>query len=170
MSWRFLHVRREVFRASFNWGTLFMMDAAGGWDKLCYTYELPWRADARGRSKTNASRIELGTYEMHVRDDGPKGWRLELRRTGHRTNIQIHRAHQSMFIQGCILPVHFSWHTANAPQPGDQVIKTKSKELMNKIKTRYEKLAAAGTGRPTVEISATLPPMLHVSQRATATA
>ncbi|MEN6426753.1 MAG: DUF5675 family protein [Phycisphaerales bacterium] len=170
MSWRFLHVRREVFHGSFNWGTLFMRDAAAGWDELCYTYELPWRADERGRSMNNVSRIELGTYEMQVRDDGPKGWRLELLGTGHRAHIQIHRAHQSMYIEGCILPVHFSWDTANAPQRGDQLIKTRSMEIMGKIKTRYENLATANTGRPTVEISAHLPPLLPARFQTTAPA
>jgi hypothetical protein len=40
------------------------------------------------------SKIREGTYLLEVRTDGLKGWRLELKGTGHRRNIQVHRAHR----------------------------------------------------------------------------
>jgi hypothetical protein len=88
----------------------------------------------------NLSRIKIGTYDLKPRIDGPKGWRLELNNTGHRKNIQIHRAHSSMFIQGCILPLSFNNLSENKLTKGDPVIQTQSVGLMNKIKLRYEAL------------------------------
>lgn len=103
---------------------------------------------------------------MHVRSDGPKGWRLELLNTGHRQNIQVHRAHKSMYIEGCILPVDFI-DFRNAPstgigpievlQKGEPKIERRSIALMKKIRERYELLKADERGNPTITICALLP-------------
>ena len=166
MSWPFLHVRRRGFRDDDNWGTLFIVDDAGAWQKLCHTYELPYLEDALGRSKSKVSRIAESEYELKVRTDGTKGWRLELLRTNHRKNVQVHRAHKSMYIEGCLVPVDFE-DFKNTPESGigpvetlkkgDAKIQSRSIALMGTIKARYEELRAGKQGRPTILISATLP-------------
>lgn len=65
---------------------------------LCHTLELPWRDNDKGKSC-----IPPGTYPAFVRTDGPKGWRLELRNTQDRKNIQIHVGNTPNQIEGCIL-------------------------------------------------------------------
>ncbi len=133
---------------------------------LCYSYELPWIeyqvGTLKGKSKNNKSRVKLGNYELLPRKDGPKGWRLELQGTGHRTNIQIHRAHRSLFIQGCILPVHFN-RDSNIKK-NNQLIQTKSIELMNKIKKRFEDLETENQGNALLCISAMLPAKVTIRE------
>lgn len=164
MSWEFLHVQRMTFQGSDNWGVMFMSTLSGQWEKLCYTYELPWKTfesgAAKGRSKNGESRIKIGTFEMLPRSDGPKGWRLELQNTGHRRNIQIHRAHKSMYIEGCILPVHFNNFTDTQISKGDAIIQTQSVALMQQIKARYDQLSAQSSGNASLAISALLPAMI----------
>jgi hypothetical protein len=165
-TWAFLHVRRRGFRDQDNWGTLFIVDGAGSWQRLCHTYELPWLADATGQSKSRVSRVVEGEYKLQVRTDGAKGWRLELLNTHHRANIQVHRAHRSMYIQGCILPVDFV-DFKNEPEggigpieqlkKGEQKIQERSIALMKQIRTRYELLSKNRKGGPTIQISAVLP-------------
>lgn len=178
MSWEFLHVRRRTFQSSDNFGTMFMVNAAGEWEKLCYTFERPWFEDEHGRSqatyvqtstkkKVPGSRIREGTYELVERSDGPKGWRLELKNTEHRTNIQIHRAHKSLYIEGCILPVSFLDFREFADdgtllrrlKRGDQTITSASVKLMGLIRARYQELKAtrAADDCATLVISAFLP-------------
>ena len=163
MSWPFLHVQRRTFASSDNWGVMYMITSAGDWERLCYSYELAWKPDASGNSKSNVSRIKLGEYELEPRSDGPKGWRLQLRDTGPRTYIQIHRAHKSMYIKGCILPVHFNDFQEAGLKKGDSAIQTHSVALMRQIKTRYDALKRGKSGRPTVLISALLPAMAPVA-------
>ena len=100
------------------------------------------------------SLIKIGVYDLKPRSDGPKGWRLELQNTGHRSNIQVHRAHKSMFIEGCILPVHFYEFSASGLQKGDPEIQSKSVELMNKIKIRYDLLNPTKQGNAQIIIAA----------------
>jgi len=113
-----------------------------------------------GRSRNNLSRIRLGSYELMPRTDGPKGWRLELQNTGHRSNIQIHRAHRSMYIEGCILPVHFNARSDDFLQKGAAMIQTQSVALMSMIQSRYESLSSQFSGNPALTIAATLPAQL----------
>lgn len=166
MSWEFIFIKRQVYQGNNNWGDMYIKTASDTWEKFCYTYELPWVTFKNGvhvnKSKTNISRIKIGTYDLKTRNDGPKGWRLELQNTGHRTNIQIHRAHSSMFIQGCILPLNFNNYSINKLEKGDPLIQTKSINLMNSIKSRYETLKVGKTGNPTVQIAATLPAIYKV--------
>lgn len=159
--WKFLHVMRKVFQGSNNWGYLFIVDENDKWEKLCYTYELPWIEDKKGRSKKGRSRINIGEYELKTRSDGKRGWRLQLKDTGHRTFIQVHRAHKSMYIEGCILPVHFSDLESAGLSKGDKEIQNKSKNLMETIRKRYKLLKKKKEGNPTIEFSAILPPKLE---------
>ncbi len=161
MAWPFLHVQRDCFQSPTpSWGTLFMIDSKGKWNRFSYSYELPWHADAHGHSKSKISCIEIGTYELIVRTDGNKGWRLELQGTGHRVNIQVHRAHKSMYIEGCILPVHVHNLKDAGLKVGDKIIQTQSVALVKQIRERYEELAPLNKGNPTICISALLPPMI----------
>jgi hypothetical protein len=156
----------------------------GDWEKLCYTYELPWKEDSHGESLKKKSRVVEGTYEMRVRTDGAKGWRLELLGTGHRENIQVHRSHKSMYIEGCILPVHFNDFNAADDsglvpvkiKKGDMTIQNHSVALMEKIKERFNVLSAPGLigmpnllrkGSPEVTISALLPPYYPIKLKST---
>lgn len=166
MAWEFLHMVRREFRGDSHWGEMCMKSADNKkWGWLCYTYELPWKADAAGRSINDHSRIEMGTYELVVRMDGDlrpegKGWRLELLNTRHRHNVQIHRSARSMFIEGCILPIHFNTFQGSAIKKGDEIIRTQSIALMDKIQSRYVNLSMksnAAAGRATLTIAETLP-------------
>jgi len=168
MGWPFLYLVRELYHGSNPWGTLFTAEYALGnrlpaWEKLCYTYELPWKADQKGKSITGKSRIDIGIYEMDLRGDGPKGWRLELIGTEPRKHIQLHRAHKSMYIEGCILPVNAMQF---APFPfgleKDELTQFFSETLMDVIRMRYERLARTQTGNPTIEIAAKLPALLEL--------
>jgi hypothetical protein len=70
--------------------------------EFAHTLELPWKSDVG-----HISSIPAGRYLGSVRTDGTLGWRIELRGTGHRTNIQIHtgsRVANTSNIEGCILP------------------------------------------------------------------
>ena len=145
-----------------------MKTAAKKWEWLCYTYELPWKVDAAGKSIKKLSRIKMGIYELMIRTDGPKrtalppgkGWRLELQGTGHRTNVQIHRAAPNLYIEGCILPVHSnSFNIAAVKSTGSMPIQTQSTALMDKIQVRLINLLGSGTatGSPTLTIAETLP-------------
>lgn len=166
MSWDFIHVVRRTFQGDDNWGEMFIQNAQGQWEKLCFTYELPWETFNAGphigKSKNNVSRVKIGGYNLKPRTDGPKGWRLELQNTGHRTNIQIHRAHKSMFIQGCMLPVSFNNLSTDALKKGDPLIQIQSTTLMTKIKNRYATLKTGKTGDATLNISATLPAKANI--------
>jgi hypothetical protein len=165
MEWPFLFVLRRGFRDADQWGTLYIRNG-DAWEKLSSTYELPWGEDLQGRSASGVSRIKEGVYKLHVREDGPKGWRLELEGTGHRENIQVHRAHKSMSIKGCILPVDFT-DFRNVPQngvgpveqlkKGEAKIQARSISLMKMIRARYEEMKKTLTGSPTLTIGATLP-------------
>ena len=159
MAWEFLYIVRREFQGDSNWGEMYMKTIAKKWEWLCYTYELPWRADAAGKSINKQSRVKMGIYKLLARSDGDKGWRLQLQETGHRSAVQIHRAHSSMFIEGCILPVHFNTFQGSGIQKGDEVIQTKSIELMGKIQSRWSTLLNSGTvtGSPTLTIAEILP-------------
>lgn len=172
MSWDFIHVQRKVFQGSNNWGIMFIKTSNGRWEKLCYSYELPWKefesGHLKGKSKNNESRIRIGNYNLNTRNDGPKGWRLELQGTGHRKNIQIHRAHKSMFIEGCILPVHFNNFTEAQLSRGDAIIQTQSVSLMQNIKARYDQLSSQNNGLASLIVSANMPAIVMNSSLAKA--
>jgi len=168
MAWEFLYSVRREFQGDSNWGEMYMKSADNmQWEWLCYTYELPWKADMSGKSINDHSRVEMGIYELIVRTDGRarnlggKGWRLELLNTAHRGNVQIHRAAPNMHIKGCILPVHFNTLQASAIKKGDEIIRTRSIALMDKIMVRLNNLLIKGrAGRPTLTIAEILPPAL----------
>jgi len=175
MAWPFLYLVREVYHSSNHWGTLFTAEYASGndrptWEKLCYTYELSWKADKTGNSIPGKSRIDIGIYQMHVRADGKKGWRLELMGTEPRKYIQLHRAHKSMYIEGCILPVpqqQFGRFPFGLEK--DEITQFLSETLIDVIRLRYERLARTRSGNPTIEIAAKLPALLDLpSKSATA--
>ncbi|OPY16869.1 MAG: hypothetical protein A4E70_02075 [Syntrophus sp. PtaU1.Bin005] len=66
--------------------------------------ELPDRENASTNDSATAGRIPAGTYQAHVRTDGPLGWRLELEGVPGRGNIQIHAGNTPEDTTGCILP------------------------------------------------------------------
>lgn len=168
MAWDFIHIIRRQYLGSDHWGEMYIRTLKGGWERLCYSYELPWKeyqsGKLTGKSVISKSRIRIGTYELKARSNGPKGWRLELQNTGHRSHIQIHRAHKSMYIEGCILPVHFDDFKSSKISKGKPVIQSKSVALMNRIKPRYEALKKKSKGNPTLTIAATLPALITVKR------
>jgi hypothetical protein len=174
MAWDFLFVVRRLYKGADEWGRMYIKNSSDEWEFLSYTYELPWKEDRRGRSLSKKSRIKEGSYEMNVRTDGPKGWRLELLETGSRRNIQVHRAHKSMYIEGCILPVHFedfvdrTTDVVSVVKKGQQVIQKRSVELMGQIRERYDQLSAIHEGSPTITLSALLPAMHRITTQASA--
>jgi hypothetical protein len=62
------------------------------------TLELPWRAN-----QNEISAIPAGSYTGHVREDGERGWRLELDSVKGRTNVQVHLGNWPKDSIGCIL-------------------------------------------------------------------
>lgn len=66
--------------------------------KLANALELAYRNDIGGISS-----IPPGIYPGGVRTDGAKGWRIELRGTETRTNVQIHIGNRTSDSIGCIL-------------------------------------------------------------------
>ena len=72
-----------------------------------------------------------------------------------------------MFIEGCILPVHFNTFQGSGIHKGDEVIQTKSTELMTKIQSRWSTLLNSGTvtGSPTLTIAEILPAELLTNRR-----
>jgi len=161
MSWEFLTLFRRTYHGNDNWGELFTMQKNSTLEYFSYSYELPWKTfDSglqKGKSKNNESRIAIGRYQMKPRNDGPKGWRLELEDTGHRSNIQLHRAHSSMFIEGCILPLTFNDRSGDTLSKGDTKIQNQSVTLMAKLKEKYDAMKVGKTGNPEILIAATLP-------------
>lgn len=67
--------------------------------KLCNALELPFRNNIM-----EISSLPEGDYEGFVRTDGPRGWRIELKGTGSRNNIQLHIGNRPDDTIGCILP------------------------------------------------------------------
>lgn len=186
MSWPLLHLFRRTWHSSDNWGTLYMSDGKGNWPRLCYTFERPWFTNQQGLSQETivrhghhipGSRIAEGFYPLLERSDGKKGWRLQLGGTGHRTEIQIHRADKSMYIEGCILPVSFldfreaAGKLIHVVKRGDQAITDESVRIMAQIKDRYHSLSKlhAKDGEATILIAAYLPPF-YQSKMTTAVA
>ncbi len=163
MAWEFLHLVRREFQGNSNWGEMYMKTIAKKWEWLCYTYELPWISGPDGKSIIKLSRIEMGVYGLKTREDGDprplgKGWRLQLQNTKHRHDVQIHRAAPNLFIEGCILPVHFNTFSEPTIRKGDHQIRTQSINLMEEIKGRWVNLVASGVaGDPTISIAETLP-------------
>ena len=168
MSWDFLHIVRRTYLGDDNWGEMYMMTSDGKWEWLSYTYELPWNADNAGKSKNKVSRIAIGRYELTERKDGMtretggKGWRLELKNTGHRENVQIHRAARNLYIEGCILPVHFNTLQGSSIKLGNPQITLKSVAYMDKIQERFELLQSKNKqkGNAVLIIAANLPAKL----------
>ena len=156
MAWDFLWLNRNLFQGSNHDGTLYIKSKAGRWERLCYVYELPWILNSLGKSKNDKSRIRIGTYELKPETKEDKGWVMRLQKTGHRKGILIHRAHKTLSIEGCILPVHFDNRGLKEITDTNQ-IQEKSVQLMNKIKQRYTALKTGKTGNPTITISANLP-------------
>lgn len=72
MAWEFLYSIRREFHGESNWGEMYMKSTDNKkWEWLCYTYELPWKANAAGKSLNKFSRVEMGVYELNQRTDGP---------------------------------------------------------------------------------------------------
>ena len=67
-------------------------------EKLCDTVELPYVMNVN-----EFSAIPTGRYTARVRDDGPRGWRIEFNDSGKRHNIQIHTGNRPSDVLGCVL-------------------------------------------------------------------
>jgi len=67
--------------------------------KLSNALELPWRNNIK-----DISAIPEGEYRGSIRTDGDRGWRIELKGTGARENIQVHIGNKPDNTVGCILP------------------------------------------------------------------
>jgi Family of unknown function (DUF5675) len=65
---------------------------------ICYTLELPYVGNING-----ISTIPAGEYTGFIREDGSKGWRIELDNVSGRKNIQIHVGNYTSQILGCTL-------------------------------------------------------------------
>jgi hypothetical protein len=190
MSWEFLHLFRRAWQSRDPWGTLYMSDGKGNWERLSYTFERPWFTDEKGLSQKTyithglrhpGSRITEGLFELEERSDGAKGWRLQLIGTGPRTEIQIHRAHKSLYIEGCILPVSFMDFCEQSPdgalvrviKKGDQQITDASLTIMRRMRDRYHSLVKQHPkrdDRATILVAAYLPPYYRSRPATTAVA
>ena len=88
-----LEVTRE-----FNSGQCIMGYLSLNGEVVCYTLELPYVGNI-----TDLSTIPAGTYSGFIREDGNKGWRIELANVAGRKNIQIHIGNYTAQTQGCTL-------------------------------------------------------------------
>ena len=96
-----IYLERE---GSSPWGTAGTLMMGDDWE--CKTLELPWRANARGKSC-----IPAGTYRMELRDSPrvesitkgrhPRGW--EVTSVHGRTHIMFHPGNWIRNSDGCIL-------------------------------------------------------------------
>ncbi|OPY91217.1 MAG: hypothetical protein A4E72_00234 [Syntrophus sp. PtaU1.Bin208] len=93
-----ININREVETAQSTQGELQVGD------QTLRTLEMPDRENAGTNDSATAGRIPAGTYQAHVRTDGPLGWRIELEGVPGRTNIQIHVGNTPEDTTGCILP------------------------------------------------------------------
>ena len=66
--------------------------------KLANALELAWR-----NNENKISALPRGDYTGSPRTDGDLGWRIELKGTGNRKNIQIHIGNKTAQTVGCIL-------------------------------------------------------------------
>lgn len=58
MAWDFIHIGRRNYHGDDNWGEMYIKTTDDKWEWLSYTYELPWKPDAAGKSKNDISRIK----------------------------------------------------------------------------------------------------------------
>lgn len=81
-------------------GQLFIVSNFNGTigEKVCDTVELPYVFNMK-----DFSAIPTGRYAALIRDDGTRGWRIELSGTGARHNVQIHTGNRPTDVSGCIL-------------------------------------------------------------------
>jgi hypothetical protein len=89
------------------------------------TLELPWRAN-----QDEISAIPAGSYSGHVREDGDKGWRIELDSVKGRTNVQIHLGNWPKDSIGCIL-------LGTSISDKQACFVTKSADSMQKLRDLY---------------------------------
>jgi len=69
-----------------------------GGKEIARTLELPWKDN-----KNDISRVPAGRYAGTVRDDGARGWRIELKDVPGRENIQLHIGNFPRETTGCVL-------------------------------------------------------------------
>jgi hypothetical protein len=84
-------------------GTMYVANAntplTGAGDvQIGATMELPWRFNQK-----EISAIPAGSYSGHVRQDGDKGWRIELDEVKGRQNVEVHLGNWPKDSIGCIL-------------------------------------------------------------------
>ena len=66
--------------------------------EVARTLELPWK-----NNEADISRVPAGKYAATVRDDGSKGWRIELKDVPDRKNVQLHIGNYPAQTEGCVL-------------------------------------------------------------------
>jgi hypothetical protein len=102
--------------------------------RLCGTLKLPYRNDFN-----EISSVPKGEYAGYVRSSGTCGWRIELRGTGRRENIQVHVGNQPTDTIGCVL--------VGAERTNDTVCSLlRSAEALRSIRAAY----SDGTNRRAV--------------------
>lgn len=96
---------------------------------IAYTLELP---DLNNQK--NISSIPKGIYSAFVRNEGNKGWRIELRDVPGRENVQIHVGNYTNEIKGCIL-IGTKVDLNNC-----SVLNNYEREAINKLRDIYNEL------------------------------
>ena len=104
----------------------------------CYVLEKPPIDNA-----PYVSAIPAGTYPVAVRQDGKKGWRLELKDVPNRQNVQIHIGNYASDSVGCLLP-------GMTASPNMCEVK-ESAIAMNKLRALF--LVFGENGRTTIELT-----------------
>ena len=89
----------ELKRAEYLPGGTYGRMIAPSGDHICFTVELPWLDNARGKSC-----IPAGTYPLRWVDSPKFGRRLQVCDVPGRTHILIHAGNFQRNTDGCILP------------------------------------------------------------------
>jgi hypothetical protein len=89
------------------------------------TLELPWRNNI-----SEISRIVAGLYTASTRDDGDKGWRLQLNAVPNRTLVQIHIGNFPADSVGCIL-------LGSGRSPGNRCAVSGSADALKALRQSY---------------------------------
>ncbi len=95
-----IHIQRSEVGVNCTRG--YLLTQVDGEDKptvTCYVMEPRPVADVPG-----ITTIPSGTYAVTVREDGPRGWRLELADVPGWANVQLHVGNYPEDTVGCLLP------------------------------------------------------------------
>lgn len=65
-----------------------------------------------------------------------------------------------MFIQGCILPIHFRSNNPRVVSTANPINQAESVKLMNKIKDQYDFLVEVERGNPEIQVAGVIQPSI----------